>query len=407
MPLPTTNRNGIAAQADHGRSNILRLALCQALAGANSTVVFATGAVIGDSLAPSKALATLPITVFVIGMAAGTLPAGALAQRYGRRSAFLMGAGCGILVGLLAAAAIDLASFALFCAGMFFGGVYAAVVLSFRFSAADCVPPMQRPGALSAVMAGGVLAGILGPQLVTYTMHLWSPHTFAVTYLAQAAIALLSGIILWGVKLPPLTIADRSRGRPLALIARQPRFVVAVLCGVISYLLMNLIMTSAPLAMKMCGLPLTASNLGLQWHVIAMYAPSFFTGRLITRFGAPQIVMTGLLLTAVSIAAGLTGVDVTHFWLTLALLGMGWNFGFVGASALVLECHRPEERAKVQSLNDFVVFGIMVVGSFASGGLLTGYGWSGVCLAAIPPLLLAAVALVATDSFRSRTVETC
>jgi MFS family permease len=185
-------------------------------------------------------------------------------------------------------------------------------------------------------------------------------------------------------------------GRPLSVIARQPRFITAVICGVVSYLLMNFLMTAAPLAMQMCGLSQEASNLGLQWHVIAMYAPSFFTGRLITRFGAARVVTAGCGLLAASAAVGLSGVDVAHFWLTLALLGLGWNFGFVGASSLVLECHLPEEKTRVQSLNDFVVFGTMAVGSFLSGGLLTSYGWSTVLWLSFVPPVVAVAALAFT-----------
>jgi MFS family permease len=382
------------------RKNVLLLALAQALAGANSVVIFATGAVIGAMLAPNKALATLPISIFVAGMAACTLPSGAIARRYGRRSAFLMGTFCGVLVGLLSTLAILTASFWLFCCATFFGGAYAAVVLSFRFAAADCVPPAQRARALSTVMAGGVLAGVLGPQIVSFTMNFWPPYLFAVTYLVQAAVAFLSALVLLGVDLPPLSPAERASGRPLLVIARQTKFIAAVICGVISYLLMNFIMTSAPLAMKLCGLPLDASNLGLQWHVIAMYAPSFFTGRLITRFGAPRIVVIGLLLIAGAAIVGLAGTDVMHFWGTLILLGLGWNFGFIGASALVLDCHRPEERTSVQSFNDFLVFGTMVLGSFASGGLLTSYGWDAVCWVALPPLAVTILVLLVTGSLR-------
>jgi MFS family permease len=378
----------------HERGNVLRLAIVQALAGANNTVVYATGAIVGSMLAPDKALATLPISIFVVGMAACTLPAGAIAQRHGRRAAFLAGTGCGVLVGLLSALAVVLGSFWLFCLATFFGGAYAAVVLSFRFAAADCAPPERRPRALSAVMAGGVFAGVIGPQLVTYTMDLWLPYVFAATFLAQAAVAAVSALILLGVQLPkPTAAAAAARGRPLGTIVRQPRFVTAVICGVVSYLLMNFLMTAAPLAMHMCGHSQEFSNLGLQWHVIAMYGPSFFTGRLITRFGAPKVVMAGLVLIAASAAVGLTGIDVAHFWVTLILLGVGWNFGFVGASAMVLECHRPEEKARVQSFNDFVVFGTMVFGSFLSGSLLTTYGWNTVLWLSFAPLALAVGAL--------------
>ena len=383
-----------------GDADVLRLAIAQALAGANSGVVYATGAIVGNMLAPSKALATLPISLFVVGMAACTLPAGAIARRHGRRAAFLAGTGCGVLVGLLAALAVVLGSFWLFCAATFFGGAYTAVVLSFRFAAADCVPLERRPRALSAVMAGGVFAGVLGPQLVTYTMDLWQPYTFAATYLAQAAVAVVSALVLLGVHVPAPTAAEVAGGRPLGVIARQPRFITAVICGVVSYTLMNFVMTAAPLAMRLCGLSQESSNLGLQWHIIAMYAPSFFTGRLITRFGAARVVAAGFAFTAASAAIGLTGVDVAHFWRTLILLGIGWNFGFVGASALVLECHRPEERTRVQSLNDFLVFGTMVLGSLSSGGLLTAYGWDVVLWVSFVPLAVAMATLAATASSR-------
>lgn len=380
------------------RGNIARLTVAQALAGANSVVVYATGAIVGDMLAPDKALATLPISIFVVGMAACIMPVGAIARRHGRRAAFLAGTACGVLVGLLAAAAIVSSSFWLFCLATFFGGAYAAVVLSFRFAAADGVSPALRPRALSFVMGGGVVAGVVGPQLVTHTMYLWQPHMFAATFLVQAVVAALSAYVLLGVRLPAPTAAEVAKGRPLAAIARQPLFVTAVICGAVSYMLMNFLMTAAPLAMHLCGHSQENANLGLQWHVIAMYAPSFFTGRLIVRFGAGRIVAAGLLLTGLSAAVGLTGIDVANFWLTLILLGIGWNFGFVGASALVLECHRPEEKTRVQSLNDFVVFGTMAVGSFASGGLLAAYDWNTVLWVSFVPLALAVAVLAATAS---------
>lgn len=384
----------------HARSNIARLAVAQALSGANAVVVYATGAIVGNMLAPSRALATLPITIFVLGMTACSLPAGLIAQRFGRRAAFLSGTVCGVLIGLLSALAVVRGSFWLFCLAMLFGGAYAAVVLTFRFAAADCVPLARRPQALSFVMAGGVFAGVIGPQLVTHTMNLWAPYTFAGTFLGQAVVAALSATILLGVRLPRPTAEEMAGGRPIGVIARQPEFITAVTCGVVSYLLMNFLMTAAPLAMRMCGLSQESSNLGVQWHVIAMYAPSFFTGRLITRFGAHRVVMTGLALTALSATVGLSGIDVAHFWLTLILLGIGWNFGFVGASALVLQCHRPEERTRVQSFNDFILFGMVALGSFLSGGFLTTYGWNTVLRLSFVPLALAVFVLARSQGRR-------
>lgn len=389
------------ARMKQARGNIMRLTAAQALSGANAVVVYATAAIIGHQLAPDRALATLPITLFVVGMTLCSLPAGVIAQRYGRRRAFLLGTLCGVVIGLLSALAVVLGSFWLFCAAMLFGGAYAAVVLTFRFAAADCVALEQRPQALSFVMAGGVFAGVIGPQLVTHTMNLWEPYTFAATFLGQALVAALSATLLMGVKLPKPTPETRTGGRPLRVIARQPEFLTALTCGVVAYLLMNFLMTAAPLAMQLCGLSQEAANLGVQWHVIAMYAPSFFTGRLIVQFGAKKIVMAGLGLTAFSIAVGLLGVDVGHFWLTLILLGVGWNFGFVGASTLVLECHHPDEKAKVQSFNDFVLFGFVALGSLLSGGLLTTYGWNTVLWLALVPLTLA-VLLLARSGLKPR-----
>ncbi|MCJ2099618.1 MFS transporter [Methylobacterium sp. E-046] len=390
---PSTVDRAPPPSARPGAANVLRLAIAQALAGANSVVVFSTGAIVGNMLAPSKVLATLPISIFVVGMAACSLPAGSIARRYGRNAAFTTGTGCGVLVGLLSALAILTANFWLFSAAMFFGGAYAAVVFSFRFAAAECVAPERRARALSTVMAGGIFAGVIGPQLVTHTMNLWPPHLFAATFLAQAGVAALAAVILSGVRLPRPAADDLDGGRPLAEILAQPRFVIAVVCGAVSYLLMNFVMTAAPLAMHLCGHAQEDANLGLQWHVIAMYGPSFFTGRLITRFGASRVVAAGLALTGAASIIGLAGVDVAHFWLSLILLGLGWNFGFVGASAMVLECHRPEERTRVQSVNDFIVFGMVALGSFSSGGLLTSYGWDAVLWVSFGPLTLAASAL--------------
>lgn len=376
------------------RGNIWRLAIAQALAGANSVVIFATGAIVGNALAPTPVLATLPISIFVVGMAACIFPVGAIARRYGRLASFLVGAAAGVLAGLLAMLAVVLGDFWLFCAATFFGGGYAAVVLSFRFAAADGVAPARRAYALSLVMAGGVAAGIVGPQLVTLTMSLWPPYMFAATFLVQALVAALSALVLLGVRLPLPTAEEVAGGRSFKAILSQPRFIAAAICGAVSYMLMNFLMTAAPLAMHLCGHSQASSNLGLQWHVIAMYAPSFVTGHLIARFGAVRVAAAGLLLTGLSAAVGLGGIDIAHFWWSLILLGVGWNFGFLGASALVLECHRPEEKTRVQSLNDFIIFGLMAIGSFSSGGLLTAYGWNAVLWVSFVPLVLACAALV-------------
>ncbi len=394
------------AQAERDRAAkrlALRLAVASALAGANASVIFATEAILGASMAPSAGLATIPLTSFVVGLALGTLPIGAIARRFGRKPALLVGSLSGVLAGLLAAAATLLWSFPLLCLSAVLGGMYASAAQSYRFAATDGASPALQPKLISWVMTGGVLAGVIGPQLVQHTMDLWPQHLFAATYVGQAIVALIALAVLAGVEPPPasLTAVDERPGRPLGQIVAQPQFVVAAICGTVSYGLMNMVMTAAPLAMKMCGLSLSQSNLGIQWHVLAMYAPSFFTGALIGRFGASRVVALGLALEVAAALVDLAGVTVGHFWAGLVLLGLGWNFGFIGASAMVVAAHRPEERTKVQSFNDFVIFGTMAVGSFASGQMLAGGGWSLVNMIVFPPAAIGLAALVWL-AFRAR-----
>lgn len=370
------------------RANVVRLAAAQALTGANSAVIFATGSIVGATLAPDMSLATVPLSMYVLGLAAGTLPTGAISRRFGRRAAFVVGTGLGTLTGLLGSYAILHGSFALFCIATFLGGLYGAVAQSYRFAAADGASAAYRPKAVSWVMAGGVFAGVLGPQLVQWTMDVWQPYLFAFSFLVQAAVALVAMGIVAGVDMPKPAPADLHGGRPLLTIVTQPRFIAAALCGAISYPMMNLVMTSAPLAMKLCGLSVSDSNFGIQWHIVAMYGPSFFTGSLISRFNAPRVVAAGLLLEAGAAGIGLSGITAMHFWATLVVLGVGWNLSFIGASALVLETHRPQERNKVQAFNDFLVFGMMAIGSFSSGQLLASYGWSAVNMVVFPPVIL-------------------
>lgn len=384
------------------RANVVRLAAAQALTGANSAVIFATGSIVGATLAPDMSLATVPLSMYVVGLASGTLPTGAISRRFGRRAAFVIGTGLGTLTGLTGALAILHGSFALFCLATFLGGLYGAVAQSYRFAAADGASVAYRARAVSWVMAGGVFAGVLGPQLVQWTMDVWQPHLFAFSFLVQAAVALVAMGIVAGVDMPRPAAADLHGGRPLREIVSQPRFIAAALCGVISYPMMNLVMTSAPLAMKLCGLSVSDSNFGIQWHIVAMYGPSFFTGALIARFGAPRIVAAGLLLEAAAAGIGLTGITAMHFWATLIVLGVGWNFAFIGASALVLETHRPQERNKVQAFNDFLVFGMMAIGSFSSGQLLANYGWSAVNMVVFPPVALGLAVLALASWARRR-----
>lgn len=375
------------------RANVRRLAAAQALTGANAAVIFATGSIIGATLAPNISLATLPLSIYMLGLAAGTLPTGMISQAFGRRAAFIAGTGCGALCGVLAAIAILQGSFILFCFATFLGGLYGAVSQSYRFAATDGASAAYRPKAISWVMAGGVFAGVLGPQLVQWTMDIWPPYLFAVSFLVQTAVALVAMAVLAGVDAPKPAPAQTTGGRPLTEIIRRPRFIAAVICGAVSYTAMNFLMTSAPLAMKFCGLTLSDSNFGIQWHIVAMFGPSFFTGHLIARFGAAKVAAVGLVLEAAAAVIGLSGITAKHFWAGLFVVGVGWNFSFVGASALIVETHGPQEGKKVQAFNDFIVFGLVAIGSFSSGQLLANYGWSTVNIVIFPAVAIALAGL--------------
>jgi MFS family permease len=386
-------------RGDHlAKRNALVLALAQALAGGNSVVIVGTAGIVGGMLA-DKAFATVPVSTYVLGMWIGTLPVGVISKKFGRLAAFELGALCGAIAGLLCCLAVLKSSFALLCAGTLFGGFYASVHQSYRFAAADTASDAFKAKAISWVMAGGMFSAFVGPQIVIVTKDLWPPHLFAASYLAQAGVAILSGLVLLLVRIPRLIETDRRvpGGRPLSEIFRQPRLIVAVVCGVASYSMMNLVMTSAPVAMLDCNHSVTDATLGLQWHVMAMFAPSFFTGTLIGRFGTDRVAGCGLAIIAAGGLIALTGITIWHFWAALVLLGLGWNFAFVGATALVTQCHRPNERNKVQAVNDFLVFGSMALGSFSSGALLARYGWNMVAEVVLPVVLVAGVLLVGVN----------
>jgi predicted MFS family arabinose efflux permease len=382
------------------------LAVAQALAGGNNTVIVATSSIIGFALAPDKGFATLPITMMVMGMWVGTLPIGYLARTRGRRFALQSGSIFGILSGFISCSAVIYGSFWVLLLGTFCGGLYAAAHQSYRFAAADTASEAFRPKAVSWVLAGGVFAGVIGGQLVIFTKDLLPPYLFAASFIAQSVAALLAAIVLAFVRVPrPLVHKDKGSGRPLSEMLKMPRFLVAVICGVVSYATMNMMMTSAPLAMVSCNHSVTEASLGIQWHVLAMYGPSFFTGALIVRFGVERVIVCGLLLLTSAAVVGLSGISVAHFWTALILLGLGWNFAFVGATTMVTQCHRPEERNKVQAFNDFLVFGSMAMSSLASGQILAAVGWTLVNEVFFPPILAAGVMLVWLK-FRERRAST-
>jgi predicted MFS family arabinose efflux permease len=376
------------------RRNAMVLAVAQALAGGNNTVIVSTASIVGAVLAPDKGLATLPITAMVMGMWLGTLPVGALARRFGRRFALQTGSAFGVLSGLISYSAVMSGQFWLLLVGTFCGGLYAAAHQSYRFAAADTASEAYRPKVVSWVLAGGVFAAVIGPQLVIFTKDLLSPHLFAASYLGQSACALAAAAVLQFVKVPPVAAVRYNSARPLGEIIRAPRFIVAVACGMASYGMMNMLMTSAPLAMVGCGHSVTDAALGIQWHVLAMYAPSFVTGSLIARFGVERITGVGLALIAATAVVGIAGVTVAHFWTNLVLLGLGWNLAFIGATTMVTQCHRPQERNKVQSFNDFLIFGSMALTSFLSGQLLDKFGWATINEVILPTIFVTGALLI-------------
>ncbi|MBO6756020.1 MAG: MFS transporter [Roseibium sp.] len=360
------------------KRNAFFLALAQAIGGALASIVITTGPLIGYMmLAEDKALATLPVSAMVLGTAFGTLPAGMVMRQYGRRAGFMGASLVAAVSGLIATFAVFENSFVLFVAACGIGGFAGAFVHQYRFAAADTASEAFKPKAISWVLAGGVLAGVVGPQTVIATKDMFDPIMFAGTYLAQTGLSLIAFCLVAQLKIPkPPKREVKTGGRPMRVIMMQPRFMVAAACGICSYALMSLVMTATPLAMIACGLSETDAALGIQWHVMAMFGPSFFTGSLIARYGKERIVSIGLALLAGCAVVALMGVDLAHFWIALILLGLGWNFGFIGATAMLTDTYRPEERNMVQATNDFLVFGFVAFASFSSGALLNAFGWA-------------------------------
>lgn len=377
------------------RRNAIVLAATQSVAGAIAPMSFAIGSIIGSHLlTEDQSLATLPITAFVVGTALMTMPAALLMRRVGRQAGFIFGAGLSIVGALSAFGALSMASFWLFCLAYLVSGASTAFVQQYRFAAADTASEGLKPKVISWVLIGGILAAVIGPQTVIHAADFVPAIAFAGMFLVQAFYGLVAIALLSFLKAPPVREdPSKEQGRPLREIVRNPGFLIAVLCGISSYVIMNFVMTAAPLAMVQCGHGQGEAALGIQWHVIAMFAPSFFTGHLIARFGKPVIVGFGFVLLAISAAIGLSGIGLMHFWISLIFLGVGWNFSFIGATAMLTDVYRPEERNKVQGLNEFLVFGTVGFGSFMSGRMLNSAGWDGINLVVFPIVILCLMAL--------------
>jgi len=378
------------------RRNIFVLTAAQALGAASPPIIISLGGLVGQQLSSDPALVTLPVSLFSLGLALGTLPAAFIMRSFGRRNGYLLGACFGITSGLVAALGIFTSSFLIFCLGTFIAGFYASYVQSYRFAATDAATGALKARAISWVMVGGLIAAIIGPQLVIWTRDALPETPYVGSFISQAALALLAIPVLMLFRSPKTakTATSGNTGRPLKQILQSPRYILAVAAGVVSYGLMTFVMTAAPIAMVGHGHSIDHAALGIQWHVLAMFAPSFFTGLLITRFGKERVTAIGLFIIALSAIVALSGLDLTHFWISLILLGIGWNFGFIGATAMVADCHTPEERGKAQGANDFLVFGTVACASFFAGSLLHSSGWETINWLIFPAVAFILVPLV-------------
>ncbi len=373
------------------RRNAVILAIAQALYGAALTAVVVTAGLVGAQLAPSASWATLPMSMTIVGTALTTFPISLMMRRTGRRLGFVVCALVGAAGSLVGVVAIFQRSFELFLVGCFLVGVYQASASYYRFAAADTASPLFRPKAISWVMTGGIIAALIGTVLVMYTVDLLAPVTFAGTWVVMSLLALGGAAILLAVDIPLTERHDAPSGRPLGVIARQPRYIVAALTAMLAYGIMMLVMTATPVAMLGCGFSVQDSSWVIQWHALAMFVPSFFTGSLIARFGAERVSALGMVLLVAAAGAGLMGIQFENFAVGLILLGLGWNFGFIGGTTLLTDTYEPEERNKAQGLNDFLVFATTAATSLSAGKLLAWFGWAGVNYAVLPMVVLALV----------------
>lgn len=384
------------------RKNVWLLAACQALITTGNVILIALNGLVGRELASDPALATLPVTAFVIGGALATMPASLLMHRIGRARGFALGALVGMVGAALCVWALLDQAFWLLCAGNLLWGAHSACAGYYRFAAADAAEPAGQGKAISLVLAGGLVGGVLGPESSKLTKDLL-PTPFLGSYVSLLLLTAVVLVVVSRLDIPPLTQTERDEpGRKLWTIASQPAYAVSVLGAAGAYAVMNLLMTATPLAMQGCHHAYSDAAFVIEWHVIAMYAPAFITGSLVQRFGALQVMLTGAGLMFGCVLIALSGLGLAQFWTALLLLGVGWNFLYVASITLLTEAYRPAERARAQGLNDMLVFASMAVSSASAGALVTGAGWRTVNYASLPFLVLVTVAVVGLAVTRRR-----
>ncbi len=378
-----------------GRRNVLLLAFSQAVTLSAVVMSMTLAAILGGNLAPDRGLATLPIAVMVIGTALASLPAALLMRRHGRRAGFVIGAALGVSGSLLSALALHRSSFTLFVVGHLLLGSFQGFANHYRFAAVEATDAAHSSRAISWVVAGGVVAAFLGPQLGQWGRDWIAGGLFVGSYLAQGALGLVAMALLSQVRLPPVAAALEGDARPLREILTQPALRASVLGTAVGYAVMIMVMTATPLAMLGCGLPGTSVTPVIQWHVVGMFAPSFFTGNLVERHGTPRVMQIGFVLLLGHVAVVLLGIEFLHFLSGLILLGIGWNFAFIGGTALLTQSLRPAEQLKVQAINEFAVFGVVALASLSAGWLYDRFGWTALNLAVVPLLIVALLSTVA------------
>lgn len=375
------------------RISILLMSGCQALLNSSTSIMISSAALVAlILLGPDKSLATLPVSAVVTGTALATLPASLIMRRIGRQQGFILGAGFGIFGAAICSYAVWIGSFWIFTFGALILGTYAAFGNYYRFAAVDIAGHQNRSRAVSYVLAGGLIAGFLGPQIASHSRELFLPYLYLGTYLAVILLGLLAIVLISFVRIPKMTVSMSDEPqRALRDIIRHPTFITAVLSAMIGYGAMSLIMTATPLAMVGCGHDASDSFNVISWHVVAMYGPSFFTGPLIARYGEHRIIIAGALLGLVAVGIALAGLELANFYIALIALGVSWNFMFIGGTTLVTTVYRPAEAAKVQGMNDFLIFGTVATASLLSGQLQERIGWEAVNYVALPMFALVIV----------------
>jgi predicted MFS family arabinose efflux permease len=379
----------MAPLATRARRNVIVLAIGQALMLSAIVLAMTLAGIVGAMLAPDNGLATLPVAAMVLGTAMASIPASLLMRRIGRRGGFAVGAAIGVAGSALAALGIQAGSFSAFVVGHLLVGSYQGFANYYRFAAAEAAGPADAGRAISWVVAGGVVAAFAGPQIAVWGRDWMLPHLFMGSYLAQGGLSVAALALLALLRLPAPRVAGGDPARPLGQIVRQPALRAAIVGAAVGYMVMIMAMTATPLAMLGCGFGTDDVRPVIQWHVFGMFAPSFFTGSLVARFGAPRVMQAGFVLLIGHVAIAVSGIEYLHFQSALILLGVGWNFAFVGGTALLTQTYRASEQTKVQALNEAIVFGLVALGSLGAGWLYDRFGWVALNLAALPPLLLA------------------